>query len=224
MKDVTGSKNSKFLGLPFYPKSKEYPFDRSGRPMLLTAQLNSEEIPTLLDFPSDGILQLFLSATNWVDRECTIVYHNKDEMEEESMDDFSFISPMDYEKMPMSKVHGLTFEKSVENGGLNDCQFDFHFGCINWYEFTSKLIGQELSEFFAFFEVGGHKLGGYAEFSQADDPRDYKGRNKDDVQLLQMDTEKDIVFENGGIGHVFIDKASLKNKEFQNAYFTWDCN
>ena len=81
---------------------------------------------------------------------------------------------------------------------------------------------KEEKEFDNYFEAGGHKLGGYAEFTQSD-PRDYGDRNKDDVQLLQIDSEEDIIFGDVGIGHVFIDVESLRDRKFEKAYFTWDC-
>ena len=224
LKDNLDKKASKFLGIPFYPKSKIYPKDKNGKPMLLAAQLNFEEIPKLSNFPENGILQLFLSGTDWYDEESKVVYHNKTEIEEEFLNDFSFISEEDYEEMPIQIVHKLKFDKSIENGGLEDCQFDFQFGDLDWLDFIEKLSEKEEKEFDNYFEAGGHKLGGYAEFTQSD-PRDYGGssRNKDDVHLLQIDSEEDIIFGVVGIGHVFINIESLKNREFEKAYFTWDC-
>ncbi len=222
LKDSLNIKTSKFLGIPFYPKSKDYPKDKNGKPMLLAAQLNFEEIPKLSGFPADGILQLFLSGTDWYDEESKIVYHSKSETEEEFMDDFSFISQEDYEEMPIQTIHKLKFKKSIENGGLDDCQFDFQFGDLDWLDFIEKLSEEEESEFDDYFDAGGHKLGGYAEFTQSD-PRGYGHRNINDVQLLQIDSEDDIIFGDVGVGHVFIDEKSLRNKEFSKAYFTWDC-
>jgi len=222
LNDSLDIKNSKFLGVPFYPKSKIYPKDKNGKPMLLAAQINFEEIPKLSSFPENGILQLFLSGTDWYDEEYKIVYHSKSETEEKFINDFSFLIEDGYEEMPIRKVHTLKFEKSIENGGLEDCQFDFQFGGLDWLDFIEKLNEKEEKEFDNYFEAGGHKLGGYAEFTQSD-PREYGDRNKDDVQLLQIDSDENIIFGDVGIGHVFINSKSLKNREFEKAYFTWDC-
>jgi len=222
LEDNLGRKVSKFLGVPFYPKSKIYPRDKNDKPMLLTVQLNFEEIPRLRNFPENGILQVFLSGTDWYDEESKIIYHSKSEIEEEPLNDFSFIREEDYEEMPIQTVHELKFEKSIENGGLEDCQFDFQFGNLDWLDFTEKLNEKEEREFDEYFEASGHKLGGYAEFTQSD-PRDYGNRSKTDVHLLQMDSDENISFGDVGIGHVFIDEESLRNEEFEKAYFTWDC-
>lgn len=221
--DQLSIKTSKFLGLPFYPISKIYPKDKTGKPMLLAAQINFEEIPQYINFPQNGILQLFLSATNWYEEEFKIVYHNKSETESEFLKDFSFINPEDYDEMPIIFVHKLSFSKSIENGGLTDNQFQFQFGDQDWYEFVDQLSENEQNEFYDYFEAGGHKLGGYAAFTQ-DDPREYENRNEDDIQLLQIDSDEDIIFGDLGIGHVFIDIESLKNNDFEKAYFTWDCH
>ena len=222
LNDNLNIKTSKFLGKPFYPKSKIYPKDKNGKPMLLTAQLNFEEIPKIKNFPKSGILQLFLSGTDWYDEESKIIYHSEFETKEEPMTDFSFIHEDDYEEMPIQEVHKLSFEKSIENGGLEDCQFDFQFGDLDWLEFLEKLTEKEGKEFDDYFESGGHKLGGYAYFTQSD-PRDYGDRNESDIQLLQIDSEDDIMFGDVGLGHVFISLENLENKEFGKAYFTWDC-
>lgn len=215
-------KTSKFLGKPFYPKSKVYPTDRNGKPMLLTAQLNFEEIPNIANLPNSGILQLFLSGTDWYDEESMIVYHSKSQIVEESITDFSFINEGDYDEMPIQEVHKLSFNKSIENGGFGDNQFDFRFGGMDWYDFLENLTENEQAEFNDYFEAGGHKLGGYAEFTQSD-PRDYKGRNESDFQLLQIDSIGDIMFGDVGLGHVFISLENIEKEEFDKAYFTWDC-
>lgn len=222
LKDALGIKTSKFLGLPFFPKSKIYPKDKNGKPMLLTAQLNFNEIPKLQGFPDSGILQLFLSGTDWYDEDSKIIYHSELELNNEYIEDFSFLSAQDFGEMPILKVHELKFEKKIENGGLEDCQFDFLFGGEDWFDFIEKLNEEEEKEFNDFFDASGHKLGGYADFTQSD-PRDYRGRNVDDVQLLQIDSSDDIIFGDVGLGHVFIDIKSLKERRFDKAYFTWDC-
>jgi len=222
LKDSLDIKTSKFLGIPFYPKSKIYPLDTNSNPMLLAAQLNFEETPKLSDFPENGILQLFLSGTDWYDEESKIVYHSKAEMGNEFTVDFSFINQEAYEEMPILKVHQLKFKKSIENGGFEDCQFNFQFGDLDRYEFTENLNEKEEKEFDQYFDTDGHKIGGYATFTQSD-PRDYKGRNKEDVQILQIDSEENIIFGDAGLGHVFISKESLINRDFDKAYFTWDC-
>lgn len=46
---------SKFLGKPFFPISKQYPIDKKDKPIIMFAQLNFSAIPSLKDFPTEGI-------------------------------------------------------------------------------------------------------------------------------------------------------------------------
>ncbi|AQQ14179.1 hypothetical protein CGLAU_00925 [Corynebacterium glaucum] len=50
---------SKIGGTPYLPESHPFPEDEAG-PMLFIAQFNFDELPELPDFPTTGILQLFV--------------------------------------------------------------------------------------------------------------------------------------------------------------------
>lgn len=51
---------SKFGGLPYFPKEFQYPTDSNGQAMFLLAQINFSETPKLESFPKKGILQLYV--------------------------------------------------------------------------------------------------------------------------------------------------------------------
>ena len=220
--DSLGLKESKFLGKPFFPLNIEYPKDKKGNPMILIAQLNFEEIPKLDNFPENGILQLFLSTTNWFEEDYKIYYHKKEDLEKEVLTDFSFIKESYYEESPVFKIHKLSFEKSIDKGCSEDLQFDITFDGVNYWDFEETLSDDEQHELFEYFISESHKIGGYADFTQSD-PRDYGDNKLDDIQLLQIDSEDDIMFGDSGLGHIFINKESLLNKDFSKAYFYWDC-
>ncbi len=61
-KRSTSLTESKFAGEPYLPYYQTYPKDITGEPMRLLAQINFAEMPTLQDFPSQGILQFFISS------------------------------------------------------------------------------------------------------------------------------------------------------------------
>lgn len=217
LKDEMPLTKSKFFGLPFYPKNKEYPKDAKGLPMVLAAQINFEEVPHLEDFPKDGILQLFLSGINWYqeDENYKIVYHSKSELKLENIEDFSFIDFEKYDDIPIDEVHELAFKKAIENGSTNDFRFDFLFDGMELYEFENTLSEEDRDTFYDYFDADGHKIGGYSQFTQ--DPEYVE------VQLLQIDSDQQIMFGDAGIAHIFIGKEDLKNKRFDKAYFYWDC-
>lgn len=138
------------------------------------------------------------------------------------MHDFSFIREEDYEELPVFKIHELSFQKAKDRGSSGDCQFDFLFGELDYWDFYEQLPEKQQSLFLDYFDASGHKVGGYAEFTQ-DDPRDYNTDLQDDIQVLQIDVDEHIMFGDSGIGHVFISKENLLKKDFSKAYFYWDC-
>ena len=220
--DSLDLKDSKFLGKPFFPADKDYPKDKEGKPMVMVAQLNFEEIPELEYFPKEGILQLFFSATDWYDGGSEIIYHPKEELSKEPMTDFSFLSNKDYDEMPSYKIHQLSFEKGTDKGGLEDFQFDYLFNKQTYWDFVKSLTKEQQTIFYGYFSAAGHKIGGYAEFTQGD-PRDYNPKQMNDIQVLQIDVDDHIMFGDSGIGHIFISKEDLIQKDFSKAYFYWDC-
>ena len=222
LEDNLGLKDSKFLGRPFFPIDREYPKDESGKPMIMVAQLNFEQIPELDFFPKNGILQLFLSISDWYQDDAAIVYHSAAELDKQPLNDFSFITEKDYDEMPVYKLHQLSFEKGIDKGGSEDSQFDYLFDEKDYWDFTEDLTEEQEKLFGEYFNAMGHKIGGYAEFTQSD-PRDYSADQKDDIQVLQIDVDDHIMFGDSGLGHIFISRENLIEKDFSKAYFYWDC-
>ena len=72
----------------------------------------------------------------------------------------------------------------------------------------------------------GHKIGGYPGFSQ-EDPRDIAAEDDHDVLLLQIDTddigEREIMWGDSGVANFFISREHLKQRNFQDVIYTWDC-
>ena len=57
--------DSKILGTPFWLKDAPYPKNKvTGTPLKLLMQINFEQFPTLEGFPQNGIIQLFIDASN----------------------------------------------------------------------------------------------------------------------------------------------------------------
>lgn len=217
-------KQSKFLGNPFVPEDMAYPIDKHGNPLILLAQINFSEMPKLEGFPSDGILQLYFSSTEWWDMSGAekIIYLTSDDLKKSPRTDFSFIDIKFYEELPVWKIHKLNFKISIDTGNSEDCQFSFDFGGKDYWDFEESLNENDKESFNNYFSSEGHKIGGYAYFTQGD-PRDYGKDQKDDIQLLQIDTDEEIMFGDSGIGHIFISPENLAAKNFDKAYFYWDC-
>src|SRR5688572_92918 len=54
--------NSKLRGIPYYPKDSPWPVDVEDKPLVMLVQINFAEMPMLPGYPTEGILQLYISA------------------------------------------------------------------------------------------------------------------------------------------------------------------
>ncbi|MBN3555850.1 DUF1963 domain-containing protein [Fictibacillus nanhaiensis] len=236
----TAIKDSKIGGFPYLPEGFSYPLDSSGKPMALLCQLNFEEIPHLEHFPTSGILQFYLSRNDDVmgmdfdtptnQSNFRVVYHENIEQLHTTE---SFV-PEDNEEehLPFHGEYRLSFELSKEALGVSDFQFGERYKSIDMDQATGEenMWGEEtLYDLFCeHVENMGHKIGGYAYFTQTD-PRDYETQFDDyRITLLQIDTddegENDIMWGDAGIGNFFITKEDLRNKDFSSVLFNWDCH
>lgn len=223
-KDPLELQQSKFLGKPFIPEGMEYPKDKSGNPMVLVAQINFSELPHLDGFPTSGILQLYFSTTEWWDMPGTekIVYITEENLNKSQSNACPTLDIKSYEELPIWKIHKLDFKKALDTGSSEDCQFSFDFGGKDYWDFEETLTEEEKESFNEYFTSEGHKIGGYGFFTQGD-PRDYSADQATDIQLLQLDTDDEIMFGDSGVGHLFISPENLANGELEKAYFYWDC-
>jgi len=229
--------NSKFGGYPYLPIGEEHPLDLYGNPMLLLAQINYEEMPRLEDMPTKGMLQFFITATSDKDdvygvdfddptnqENFRVVYH-KEVMTDESklVADFGYLKDMnyDYGEFPVPEEMSLVFNLDYEPVPTADYRFENVFDEDNDLSNENDLFDIYVDK----LDVDGHKVGGYAYFTQ-DDPRGYKdGLEEYEVLLLQIDSsgEEEIMFGDMGIANFFIKTADLKNLNFKDVMYTWDC-
>jgi uncharacterized protein YwqG len=221
---------SKFLGKPYWPQSMDYPKRSSdGRPMIPVAQINFAETPALGDFPRSGLLQLFVCAgegdyLTWKrDGNYRIVFHDK--IDANVLYDFSFLTPDLFSDSPLGAEAILTFEKSVEYGGIDDVNFTFSGSHDpDTGKFDYDLFEAFLDSFTAeqqplieheLLGGRGEKIGGYADFTQVD-PREKDG----DVLILQIDGFREAFHQ--GVGHVFMPLQALCDRDFSKAYLHHD--
>ncbi|WP_411810730.1 YwqG family protein [Chryseobacterium scophthalmum] len=212
--------DSKFLGKPYLPKEMEYPKDKENKPMVLWTQINFADVPVLDGYPDQGILQFFVSA-EWFDMDdYKVVFHNN--ITEEFQTDFSFLTEEMYEESPIYREHKLDFSKEIEYGSSEDFRFDMRFNDKDYWDFQETLTKNQTEEIEKIIDGTGHKIGGYAYFTQAD-IRDCNKNLKQDLLLLQIDTDDEIMFGDSGVANFFINPEGLKNKRFEKAWFNWDC-
>lgn len=229
---------SKFGGNPYLPKGLEHPKDEWGNPMRLLAQINFKELPKLEHLPEHGILQFYLSQQDDMmgldfdnptnQKNFRVLYHKEViEDEQELVDNFSYIEEVDECYLPLNDEMGLEFSKKVEPVSLNDFQFhtliDEEMDLEqNIQEGRDRTLWDVYSDYYG---GEGHKVGGYAFFTQ-EDPRGYgEGLEEYKILLLQIDTDddNDIMWGDCGVGNFFIKEEDLKNQDFSKVLFNWDC-
>lgn len=224
---------SKFGHYPYLPVGYEYPKDEEGRYMFPLAQINFSEVPPLAGYPSSGYLQFYISAFDdlcgmdfddlRLQKNFRVLYF-EDGVIKDSITDFSFLEEALHSDMnPVYKPHALRFSTTDEYVGFGDIRYEKRVGefdieaVVEQYpELTKELEGYMWSN----FQPSGHKIGGYAFFTQGD-PR--SGETEDYLLLLQIDTDEHIMWGDSGVGNFFIHPDDLAKKDFSKVMYTWDC-
>lgn len=225
---------SSFGYYPFIPIGFNYPVDKDGAPMIPLAQLNFAEIPPLKDYPVQGILQFYIASDDCYgldfnnafnpDSFRVIYIENPDQLTVDP--NTSFLDELiSSENSPVDKPHKLTFSKKLDYVGMNDYRYELgDFSIDNIIEQYPANIKHKLQNIaFTIFGTTGHKIGGYAYFTQTD-PRDYGNGKENSLLLFQMDSDDAILWGDVGVGNFFIAPNDLANKDFTKVMYNWDCS
>jgi len=236
----TSIEQSKFGGVPYWPKDKTYPRGTNGKLLTFIAQINFAEVPGLLEhYPKKGLLQFFVgnddvwgleflsnknpleAYLNKAQKDFAVVYHADtqgavEDFEQEISE--SFKSNMS----PYSGESAIGFSKVEDVASPVDYRFDKiiqPFGRLN----------DELEEhaYESLMKTPDHKIGGFASFTQ-EDPRGYYAPDEEWLLLFQMDTDSnsniDIMWGDAGIANFFIRPDDLKSLDFSKVWYNWDCH
>lgn len=222
---------SKFGGLPYLPKGDDYPRGDDGKPLFLLAQINFDEVPYLAGFPHSGILQFYIAddelygvnfdnptqSQNFRLRYFPAVLPREDYL----VTDFSFLPACQH--FPLSTSCSLQFQENYEPVGISDYQFERIFE-EQFFQQFGEHEDAIFDEYAALCSAGGHKMGGYAYFTQTD-PRTYLRDGDHYWLLLQMDTDDaiDLMWGDSGVGNFFIKEEDLRRLDFSKVLYNWDC-
>lgn len=208
---------SKCGGCPYLTSEADYPRDKDGRPMMFLAQINLDDMPHLEDFPEHGLLQFYIGDDDYYggDSACKVIYipeYKKDESELLSENPFED----DYMGMTPFEVEGkMKFRLSSR------------FICANCKEFEdkfeNKVSDKEYDALYKVCNADGCLAGGYPLFVQSAPA--YYDEGKYDTLLLQLDCddELEIMFGDSGNCYFLISKEDLKNRNFDNVEYGWQC-
>ncbi|MCS6795160.1 MAG: DUF1963 domain-containing protein [Raineya sp.] len=227
---------SRIGGMPFLPKGVEYPKNAEGQFLYLLAQINFEEVPPVLEhLPRKGILQFYIAD----DDSYGINYDNLSDQQNFRILFFPEIDKQNYQRElprlekpessplfePLNPL-AISFETRKEIVGFQDYRIEEFLG--KDYE-TFESILYEYSDEYLWLskEVDGLldicKIGGYASFTQ-EDPRKYdESLRKYDFLLLQLTSNDYIQWGDMGVGGFFINSDKLKQQDFSDILYSWDC-
>jgi uncharacterized protein YwqG len=220
---------SKVGGIPYMPKGFETPCAPDGQELHFLAQINFEEIPMMHPFPNKGILQFFIQdddllGMDFDDGEVQdtfrVIYHAEVIKDEKKLS-IKFNMLRDYEFLPHhpEESYPLIFSEEEEIVPVTDYRFYEQFGQDFFQQFGAK-EWDIMDEYAKQHKAEGHKIGGYAYFTQ-DDPR-----KKEDpmLLLLQLDSDElmDLMWGDMGVGHFFIREKDLLALDFSKVLYDWD--
>ena len=243
--------DSKFGGIPYLPKDFEVPCDSSNHEQFaLLAQINCAELPENNLYPKVGILQFWIGRDDLMGLEDdykVVYFENIDNTitKEEVLTKYKPLDPNNYDQYtpfdPTNAEFGLTFEKGISTITTADYRFEnIIINAIHELypdEEVARLysdLDEDVHEYL-YTSVKGlkHAIGGYPNFTQYD-PRSYNSEEGEqspyDIMLLQVESEwkKDndveIIWGDCGVGNFFISEENLKNRNFEDVLYNWDCS
>lgn len=217
-------------GVPYLPLSTPMPTTPEGNPLFFLAQINFAEMPPLAPFPTQGIVSFFINDDD---------LYGMDFDDPERQDTFRvlyFPDPVKdpsllYSKYPVQnevdllphhpeQCFPLRYELAEEVVPVTDYEFSRIFGADFFRQFEDAEWDM-VEAYGKAVRAQGHKVGGYAYFTQ-DDPR-----RADDPMLLlfQLDSDEkmDLMWGDMGIGHFFIREKDLIARDFSRILYDWDC-
>lgn len=239
--------DSKFGGIPYWDFSKEFPVDSKGEKLNLLSQINFDK-ENFNDerLPDKGILQFYISSNNDIygidfdeqDQQIDwrVIYHEnvnyevtEEVVKNNSVKSFKEIDTDNYP--PFNDAYRISFEIVDEVISCYDQDFSSIVVSFLKEKYNIILEEHEVEEYleqidenyYKKFDTYGHKLLGYPAFTQSDPRSYYKKYSKYDTLLLQIDSDDDIMWGDCGVANFFINKEDLKNNNFSNILYNWDC-
>ena len=218
---------------------------------MFLAQINCEELPENSIYPQKGIMQFWIFGGDYdmgnnYDNPCSdenkrVIYYptieehyNLEELaamyKPKENEDGELITPIcTDEPLSMSfqleKQWRLASDFRFENAFIE--KWNTHFPDKKIEEFWQ--LDEDLSEIvYEILDIKEYsQIGGYGYFTQTD-PRMYESLSDYTEILFQLDSydegdEYKVLWGDCGVGNFFATKEQLKNLDFSNCLYNWDC-
>lgn len=218
---LTGTKpeitESKIGGMGYLPHDGEIPRTKDGIMLNLLAQINCSEVncpncPDFSDFPDSGLLQFWILSEDlygW---------------------DFHHPTTQDgFRVLYYPEIDGTVTRQEIAVKYL-ECGMTFQpdeSNLIDWDAFYDDETDEESqeSEEDEEIDIRLHQISGYPFFTQ-DDPR--LENSAYSFLLFQLDSQMDngehkIFWGDFGVGNFFIKPEKLRQRDFSDVWYNWDC-
>lgn len=240
--------DSKVMGLPYIPKGAEIPQTANGDKMMMIAQINCDDLQGLADFPQKGILQFFVLNdedgllgldfdNQTVQDSFRVIYHEKIEEFYDENELKNIYNPYNFEESYITnnnESYKMNFELTSEKERFEDMFYDIFTTICKEKELKQTQedwLYRKLLNFMQYSENYYSQCDGFAFFTQ-EDPREYNEEYKKfDTMLFQLNSEFDentrnwkVCIGDAGVINFFINREKLKNKDFSEILYNWDCS
>lgn len=243
--------DSKLRGVPYYPKDKPWPRDVEGRPLVMLVQLNFSEVPPLAGYPTEGILQIYISAGYAPEKQMWGMRNdNKHKTDQARHTDQSYFRVIYFPRVsrnaddlitatpaveiddeygfPVTDEARLTFALGSSYVRPEDYRFRRVFG-LDRFEFFSRLERDKGDIEDAYEKFMGSRqyvarIGGYSRVEQMDPRLEFP--DEDWILLFSLDSQGDggyaVGWGDGGVGNFYIRPEDLARRDFSKVMYSWD--
>ena len=240
--------DSKVGGQPYWDPAKTYPTDSNGKKMFLLAQINFDQDKAESPLPQGGMLQFFVGDDEMYgldfdhpneQKDWRIVYHEKIDtsVTTEEVEAMGIPVPPDNEEVYSPVFRSCVFRLVKQDTWIGPHNWE-SFGTLakeiasdmfgeSDFEYAPDVFGEEQFQIIQdeLWGTACSQLLGHPFFTQ-EDVREEGSRY--DTLLFQLDSEtvdkeEITMWGDCGVGNFFINAEDLKNLDFSNVLYNWDC-
>lgn len=211
---------------------RTWPVSASGAPCAFLAEIDFSELPAMADFPTEGVLQIFLEPGNWWEAPAVPLWHPDGVLAGQPLPgpEAAVPAPLEDAFSERLKEHGARMVFEADDAPGNPFNWP-HDETAPWYEnrmgespdVEARLERIELEHDAIRQGYGTHWIGGQPSFVQEDVRYDETLRHLDRV-LLHLGWDDDVCIGDAGELNILISAEDLRARRFDRAYLTADCS
>ncbi len=220
------------------PVDTTVPLDSTGKPMKLLAAIWCSEVRGVPYFPERGVLRFYVADNGLYgadfdhpteQKDFRVLYDENEERFDTTQRDDEDLS----ESFPIPHVLPIRLSPALGSIRSTDYRFDKALTAALDKVGIDTLSDEETDFVFDQNVYAGHRIGGYPCFEQFDPREGHPELRAYDTLLLQIVShtmaddagrEQDLImFGDEGGCQFFISAEKLKNRDFSDVLFWWDC-